>query len=137
MTRPCAPACEPDDNGHCQLAEDITKLTGQPITASCAAVQAVTKALAAKTMLDSILATSPPEPRARGVVPPTEPLQGPQEAAQRLSAPVYVNGTHIKIPTDRIKGLAPPLMPTIAPDGMPRGGLLPDPYAIPDEGDPQ
>ena len=118
MSHPCAPACEPDDDGRCQLAEDITKLTG-------------------KTMLDSILATSPPEPRARGVVPPTEPLQGPQEAAQRLSAPVYVNGTHIKIPTDRIKGLAPPLMPTIAPDGMPRGGLLPDPYAIPDEGDPQ
>ena len=87
MTRPCAPACEPDDNGHCKLAEDLAQLSEAPIT--------------------------------------------------RLSAPVYVNGTHIKIPTDRIKGLAPPLMPTIAPDGMPRGGLLPDPYAIPDEGDPQ
>ena len=82
-------------------------------------------------------ATSPQEPRARGVVPPTPTPEGAQRSILGLSAPVYVNGAHIKIPTDRIKGLAPPLMPTIAPDGMPRGGLLPDPYAIPDEGDPQ
>ena len=39
MSHPCAPACEPDDDGRCQLAEDITKLTG-------------------KTMLDSILGLS-------------------------------------------------------------------------------
>ena len=87
MSHPCAPACEPDDDGRCQLAEDITKLTGQPITASCAAVQAVTKALAAKTMLDSILATSPPEPRARGVVPPTPTPEGAQRSILGLLAP--------------------------------------------------
>ena len=96
MSHPCAPACEPDDDGRCQLAEDITKLTG-------------------KTMLDSILATIPPEPRARGVVPPTPISEGVQRSILGLSAPVYVNGTHIKIPTDRIKGLAPPLMPTTMP----------------------
>ncbi len=125
MTRPCAPACEPDDNGHCQLAEDITKLTGQPITASCAAVQAVTKALAAKTMLDSILATSPPEPRARGVVPPTEPLQGPQEAAQRLTARVY-DRVHPTI-LDHLDQLT-----AAAADRVTRGGYIPPPgYGLP------
>ena len=120
MSHPCAPACEPDDDGRCQLAEDITKLTGQPITASCAAVQAVTKALAAKTMLDSILATSPPEPRARGVVPPTPTLQGAQRSILGLSAATQPEDT------DPCRPL------TLLATDAPRGGYIPPPgYGLP------
>ena len=101
MTRPCAPACEPDDNGHCQLAEDITKLTG-------------------KTMLDSILATSPPEPRARGVVPPTPTPEGAQRSILGLSAAIQPEDT------DPCRPL------TLLATEAPRGGYIPPPgYGLP------
>ena len=76
-------------------------------------------------MLDSILATSPPEPRARGVVPPTEPLQGPQEAAQRLTARVY-DRVHPTI-LDHLDQLT-----AEAADRVTRGGYIPPPgYGLP------